>query len=55
MAYYKTCPRCGAYLDPGEQCDCSEAKAKRADIEATEKAALDAPNIRDGGAERENS
>lgn len=20
--YYKTCPRCGAHLDPGEQCDC---------------------------------
>jgi len=20
--YNKTCPYCGAYLDPGEQCDC---------------------------------
>lgn len=22
MAYYTTCPNCGANLDPGEQCDC---------------------------------
>ncbi len=22
MSYYKTCPRCGAHLDPGEVCDC---------------------------------
>ena len=22
MSYYKTCPYCGAYLDPGEACDC---------------------------------
>ena len=22
MAYYKTCPHCGASLDPGETCDC---------------------------------
>ena len=22
MAYYETCPRCGANLDPGERCDC---------------------------------
>ncbi len=26
MSYYKTCPHCGAHLDPGEVCDC------RADI-----------------------
>ena len=24
MAYYKTCPECGATLDPGEKCDCRE-------------------------------
>lgn len=23
MAYYHTCPRCGASLDPCERCDCS--------------------------------
>lgn len=22
MAYYDTCPFCGANLDPGERCDC---------------------------------
>lgn len=24
MAQYRTCPRCGAHLDPGEQCDYQE-------------------------------
>lgn len=24
MAYYKVCPNCGAYLDPGEPCDCKD-------------------------------
>lgn len=22
MSYFKTCPLCGAHLDPGEACDC---------------------------------
>lgn len=22
MAYFTTCPHCGAHLDPGEYCDC---------------------------------
>lgn len=22
MAFYNTCPKCGAHLDPGEKCDC---------------------------------
>lgn len=22
MSYYRTCPDCGAHLDPGEMCDC---------------------------------
>lgn len=27
MSYFKTCPRCGAHLDPGEVCtDCQEKK-----------------------------
>ena len=29
MAQYKTCPHCGAHLDPGERCDCQD-KAKDA-------------------------
>lgn len=24
MSYFKTCPECGAHLDPGEECDCKE-------------------------------
>lgn len=27
MSYYRTCPSCGAALDPGEQCDCKEQSA----------------------------
>lgn len=23
--YYRTCPCCGAHLDPGERCDCEES------------------------------
>ena len=30
MAYYKTCPECGAALDPGEQCDCKKETAPEA-------------------------
>lgn len=26
MAQYRTCPDCGAKLDPGEKCDCKENK-----------------------------
>ena len=37
--YFYTRPECGAYLDPGERCDCKE------------KAALDAANIGGGMAE----
>lgn len=22
MSYYRTCPHCGAHLDPGESCNC---------------------------------
>lgn len=24
--YYRRCPICGAYLDPGEHCDCQQVK-----------------------------
>ena len=27
--YYWTCPYCGANLDPGEKCDCDEARKDR--------------------------
>lgn len=26
MAYDYRCPKCGAYLDPGEHCDCEQEK-----------------------------
>lgn len=26
MSYYRTCPNCGANLDPGERCDCQDKK-----------------------------
>jgi hypothetical protein len=29
-AMYKTCPDCGAHLDPGELCDCRESAAEKA-------------------------
>ena len=38
MAEYRTCPYCGANLDPGERCDCEKNSAP------------DAANIRDGNA-----
>ena len=28
MSYYRTCPNCGAHLDPGEPCDCGTAKSQ---------------------------
>lgn len=28
MAYYNTCPLCGANLDPGEPCDCESESEK---------------------------
>lgn len=29
MAYYDTCPGCGANLDPGERCDCQTSYKKK--------------------------
>ena len=29
MAYYTVCPACGANLDPGEKCNCIDARVKR--------------------------
>jgi len=28
VAYYNVCSNCGAYLDPGEKCDCEDEKQK---------------------------
>ena len=43
MSYYRTCPDCGAALDPGERCDCQDDK----------KAAANAANIDDGKADQQ--
>lgn len=29
MAYFRTCPKCGCNLDPGEQCDCEQEKLQK--------------------------
>ena len=29
MAFYKTCERCGATLDPDEKCDCIKKESDR--------------------------
>lgn len=29
MSYYKTCPHCGAHLDPGEVCECVKTMYQR--------------------------
>lgn len=42
MPYYKTCPLCGAALDPGERCDCQDKET-----------APDAANIEGGQVESE--
>lgn len=39
---YRTCPNCGAYLDPGEICDCRNE----------EKTPAGAANTDEGGAEQ---
>ena len=42
MAFYRICPDCGAYLDPGEQCSCHEEcliemeRKEKATVYATE-------------------
>lgn len=28
MAFYRTCARCGANLDPGEPCDCEQEEIR---------------------------
>lgn len=34
MSYYKTCPVCGAALDPGEKCECEQTTDKEKMIAA---------------------
>ena len=45
MPYYRICPQCRAYLDPGERCDCQDK----------EKTAPSATNTESGKVESELS
>ena len=47
---YRTCPHCGAHLDPGEACDCQDTNRELTvnEQEKTEKTAPDAANIQSG-------
>ena len=51
MSYYKTCPHCGANLDPGEQCDCLEVEARVLVEHPTEKEAAPSAANTEGGKE----
>ena len=45
--YYHECPYCGAYLDPGESCDCEEIENPPDDEEdrQAEKRLVEPPSI----------
>lgn len=36
MCYFRTCPNCGAHLDPGEHCDCDAQQIERQDVPQAE-------------------
>lgn len=41
MAYFRTCPRCGAALDPGEVCRCDVRDGVRAQAARTVPATIE--------------
>ena len=41
MSYFKTCPHCGANLDPGEVCDCREKEKPPAGAANTDEGKVD--------------
>ena len=45
LAYYRTCPHCGAHLDPGEVCDCQKEEPSGADN--TERPHVENPHAED--------
>lgn len=64
MSYFKTCPHCGAHLDPGEVCDCVHSRYARltpenkeqvirtvAELLSKQKAAQSAANTQGGEVE----
>jgi len=51
VIYYRECPRCGAHLDPGEICDCTNPGRTESEPRASkEKTAPGAANTQDGNA-----
>lgn len=56
MSYYRTCPNCGAALDPGERCDClRESNGSREEaVSVQRKTAQGAANTQDGKAEQKS-
>lgn len=53
MTYYRTCPICGAALDPSEICeDCRDTNREGTASEQRERAAANATNIDDGKADQ---
>lgn len=36
MSFYRTCPHCGAALDPCELCSCQDKKEAPASVESTD-------------------
>lgn len=43
--YFRICQGCGAYLDPGEICDCAEKAAPGGNDTEDGKGVISAPNI----------
>lgn len=42
VSYFRTCPQCGAHLDPGESCDCAgSAETRENESGGTEKGGED--------------
>ena len=48
MSYYRTCPRCGANLDPGERCDCTPPAKSQTLANLDKKTAYGATDATDG-------
>ena len=45
MSYYRTCPICGAYLDPCERCDCQDEKEAAVSVETGLQALLSVSSL----------
>ena len=41
MPYYRTCPYCGAHLDPGERCGCQDNENAPASATNTDKGGVE--------------